>query len=265
MGGAVARSCSCAQACSQGQSRGRYSVRRRADRAIRVGKLIRCARMVAVRAVAWTVRCLGMLSVDAAGAVAPAAAAAMCARGLAAHDRQSGQVSDALKGFAETTFLDRRHWADKPGYTRPRVCFYDVTGPDWPVGRATVKWNEASGIDSIYGSSSSSSCPASSYVVMVGEYKEADNVYGYAFVRPKSGDPDYHLRYAAVYLNNYYRSSSTQARKTTCHELGHVLGLDHRDTSSSCMRPGPAVALSISIYPDSVDFADLKSLYAHSG
>ncbi len=188
----------------------------------------------------------------------------MCAQGLAAHARQSGQISDPLKTLSTATFLDRRHWADKPGYTRPRVCFYDTTGPNWPVGSATVKWNEASGIDSIYGNYRYS-CPTSSYLVMVSEYNKADTVYGYAYVMPKSGDPNYHLGYAAVYLNNYNRSSSTQGRKTTCHELGHALGLDHRYASSSCMKQGPAVELKISMYPDSIDFANLKYLYAHSG
>ena len=65
-----------------------------------------------------------------------------------------------------------------------------------------------------------------------------------------------------VQLNNYTVRTATQARKTTCHELGHVLGLAHRAYNPSCMTQGAAPP--ILMYPDAHDFAELQAIYAHA-
>lgn len=59
-----------------------------------------------------------------------------------------------------------------------------------------------------------------------------------------------HYGTARVYLNNAKVNTATQARKTPCHELGHVLWLEHRyaGVNTSCMTQG--AARPISAYPD---------------
>jgi predicted Zn-dependent protease len=65
-----------------------------------------------------------------------------------------------------------------------------------------------------------------------------------------------------VRLNNFTARTSTQTRKTSCHELGHVLGLAHRSTNTSCMTQG--AALPIVGTTDTHDFDELFSLYHHA-
>lgn len=60
-----------------------------------------------------------------------------------------------------------------------------------------------------------------------------------------------------VYLNARYQGGVNQRRATTCHELGHALGLDHRSWGQSCMR-GMTGAAGL---PDAKDYWDLSRLY----
>jgi hypothetical protein len=48
-------------------------------------------------------------------------------------------------------------------------------------------------------------------------------------------------------------------RKTTCHELGHIFGLEHRRTGRTCMRDGFTTMYG---HPDATDFANLRRVYA---
>lgn len=67
-----------------------------------------------------------------------------------------------------------------------------------------------------------------------------------------------------IYMNNATVTNATQARKSTCQEEGHALGLDHQYTNTTCMEQGDAVANHISPYPNAHDFAQLQALYAHA-
>ncbi|WIX92778.1 M43 family zinc metalloprotease [Amycolatopsis sp. DG1A-15b] len=149
------------------------------------------------------------------------------------------------------------HWAHN-GLAHSQIYFVDHTGAKWPVTTATYKWNEAQGVDSYY----ESSCPGSwLHCVNVSEYNANDGIYGVTYF-PNGWDSAGH-NYEGVYvqLNNFTVTTSTQARKSTQHELGHVLGLAHRFDNSSCMTQGEAPP--INSLPDAHDFDELYQIYNH--
>ncbi|MFB6618867.1 matrixin family metalloprotease [Streptomyces sp. NPDC085524] len=148
------------------------------------------------------------------------------------------------------------HWS-RDGTARAQIYFVDHTGSFWPVGSTVSQWNKASGVDSYY----VTSCPGSwLHCVDVNEYNTADGNYGVTYYNIGS---DGHFTSADVWLNNNTVRNSTQARKTSCHEEGHVLGLDHQFTPSSCMMSGNAVTNGISTYPSQDDLNTLHNLYDH--
>ncbi|MCX4524609.1 MULTISPECIES: matrixin family metalloprotease [unclassified Streptomyces] len=149
------------------------------------------------------------------------------------------------------------HWA-KDGLARAQIYFVDHTGANWPVGGTVNEWNKASGVDSYY----VTSCPGSwLHCVNVWEWNDSgDNRYGVTFYNIGANG---HFTSAEVWLNSGLARNATQTRKTACHEEGHVLGLDHQFTRTSCLMSGDAVANGISVYPSADDLATLKSLYAH--
>ncbi|MEX2394909.1 MAG: matrixin family metalloprotease, partial [Actinomycetota bacterium] len=67
-----------------------------------------------------------------------------------------------------------------------------------------------------------------------------------------------HIRRASIKLNETYLGS--KHRKTTCHELGHGLGLAHRSDPSSCMMQGSGVRA----HPDAHDYRMLEKIYGHT-
>jgi hypothetical protein len=158
-----------------------------------------------------------------------------------------------------------QHWAHD-GLTRSQIYFVDHTGAAWPVATVTYKWNEAHGVDSYY----ETSCPSASlHCVNVNEYDAAHvpgscpgsaTWYGCTVIAPI--DAYNHMRSATVYLNNSTVLTAAQHRKSTCHELGHALGLNHNNTNASCMTQGASPP--ISQYPDQYDFDSLHNLYNHA-
>jgi hypothetical protein len=156
--------------------------------------------------------------------------------------------------------LEGGHWAHD-GLAHSQIYFVDHTGAFWPVTSATYKWNEARGVDSYY----VTRCPSSRlHCTDVYEFNDpSQTFYGETFLPLTDGNG--HFRWnAAVYLNDATVHNSTQARKTTCQELGHVLGLDHQYTNTTCMMQGDAIALHISVTPNAHDFDMLHGLYAHA-
>jgi hypothetical protein len=153
------------------------------------------------------------------------------------------------------------HWS-RQGLGTAQAYFVDHTGANWPVSTSTYKWNEAVRPRSYY----VTSCPSSSlHCIHVREYTNATapsgcaGAFGCTFVPVGAGN---HFGNVRVYLNNTTVNTAYQHRKTTCHELGHALGLDHRFTNDSCMTQGASPP--ISRFPDAHDFNGLAALYNHA-
>jgi hypothetical protein len=154
------------------------------------------------------------------------------------------------------------HWS-RDGLGTAQAYFVDHTGTQWPVSTSVYKWNEATRPRSYY----VTSCPSSSlHCIHVRGYTNGTapspscvGAYGCTFVPVGAGN---HFGNVRVYLNNTTVNTAYQHRKTTCHELGHALGLGHRSTNDSCMRQGESPP--ISRFPDSHDFGGLANLYDHA-
>jgi hypothetical protein len=153
------------------------------------------------------------------------------------------------------------HWAHN-GLSHSQIYFVDHTGSYWPVNTVTYKWNLAQGVDSYY---EWASCPSSSlHCVNVYEYSANDGNYGITYWPNLWDSAGHNYEGQYITLNDYTVTDSTQARKTTCQEEGHVLGLDHQYVTSSCMMQGPALSLGISPYPNQHDFDELFAIYNHA-
>lgn len=124
------------------------------------------------------------------------------------------------------------------------------------------------------------SCPASGHCIPVRERTNATlpeerqpppgNSFPFGCTDVDFVNPDpfgiNHIEDARIWLNNSTSTTSTQRRKTTCHEIGHALGLslddDHRNTNASCLRSGAAPP--IMGVPDAHDYEALGNLYDHA-
>ncbi|WP_344171448.1 hypothetical protein [Pilimelia columellifera] len=120
-------------------------------------------------------------------------------------------------------------WA---GYYDPQVYFRDRTGPAWPVRETVRDWNQAVGIDSYW---TTGACPDDRHCVNV---HSAD--YGGT---GWSGATSFTITYGrnfvdgtvVVRLNDRYATGAADRRSSTCHELGHALGVGHNLSQASCM------------------------------
>lgn len=161
------------------------------------------------------------------------------------------------QSVASATHTEGHHWSHD-GLARSQIYFVDKTGAAWPIATVTYKWNEAHGVDSYY----ETSCPSSTlHCVTVSEYSANDGLYGVTSF-PGWNSASHNYAGVTVKLNDYTATTSTQKRKSSCHELGHVLGLAHRSTAASCMEQGAAPP--ISMYPDQHDFDELQAIYNHA-
>jgi len=128
------------------------------------------------------------------------------------------------------------------GHVRPIVYFHDASGSSWPVSTAVSVWNQSLGIDS-YWQPSTTPCPDNVHCAFVYEINDSTkHVCGQTHLVI---DGNHHFVEDADYilLNDYYfahtdsdgsRCTGTK-RSTACHEIGHMLGLDHNDSKSSCI------------------------------
>jgi hypothetical protein len=91
----------------------------------------------------------------------------------------------------------------------------------------------------------------------VSEVRSSRNQAGWATLNydPKTNT----AWYGSVHLNTRYLANASARRKTTCHELGHIFGLEHRRTGRTCMRDGFHTMYG---HPDTTDYRNLRRIYA---
>jgi len=100
-------------------------------------------------------------------------------------------------------------------------------------------------------------CPSRFYCVKVYDGRWNKPMAGWATL---NADPRTNYAwYGTLHLNNRYLTSSATRRKTACHELGHVVGLDHRRSGRTCMRDGFGTMYG---HPDATDYTNLRKIYA---
>jgi hypothetical protein len=93
--------------------------------------------------------------------------------------------------------------------------------------------------------------------VKVYEVRSARNQAGWATL---NYDPRTNTAwYGGLHLDTRDLTSAAARRKTACHELGHIFGLEHRRTGRTCMRDGFATMYG---HPDGTDYANLRRIYA---
>jgi hypothetical protein len=146
-------------------------------------------------------------------------------------------------------------WAND-GYADPQIYFNDHTGSLWPTDAAVYTWNQSVGIDSYY---KYNACgPAGTHCVDVnsGVY----NTDWSGLTTQGRDNATGRITYAYVQLNEKWQRSADGYRKSACHELGHVLGLDHNVQDYSCMW-GNSTEVGHRV-PDSDDFNMLANLYS---
>lgn len=187
------------------------------------------------------------------------------AKRLTASGTKGVSVGDVSVSVAACSYGTARTWPTSAtcfarwsynGYGRPQMYFRDRSNDLWPVGRAVTKWNETSGIDSYY-RDFSTGCPNSTVhcVIVYNAYYGATGWVGQT-VRTLNAAQTY---YASAYiaLNETYGGTQAQRWNTACHEIGHVLGLDHNVSTSSCLY----YSRTSQLYPNGDDFTLLERYY----
>lgn len=142
-------------------------------------------------------------------------------------------------------------------YNDPQVYFLDHTPSGFPVSANVWKWYQSPGIDAYY-RWYTQGCPSSRVHCVHVYTAPLGGSYGVTYWNAYAPQGP-----ATVYIEQSL-SGSAQADKTTCHELGHALGLDHNTSTNSCMKQG-AVSTGISRSPSSQDFTVLTLIYPKPG
>lgn len=78
---------------------------------------------------------------------------------------------------------------------------------------------------------------------------------------PLTGTWSRHEGHVHVRFNTYYSTTAERRRKTSCHELGHSIGLDHSDTAGDCMISGAVNNLTL----ESGHIDQVRSAWTNSG
>ena len=159
--------------------------------------------------------------------------------------KQSGTTyrvaaEESLAQVAACSYGSARTWPSsttcfvrwsKQGHTRPQVHFKDSSSSAWPVGRAVNRWNQVSGIDSVW---RTTACPKGVHCVPVRSGAYGKTGWTGKTTRTLNAAGTYATS-ASVQLNSSYSGTEAQRWNTVCHETGHVLGLGHNTSTGSCL------------------------------
>jgi hypothetical protein len=142
--------------------------------------------------------------------------------------------------------------------TKSQVTVYvektRVGATNWSyVKRSGIEWGRSGRIHVVF----VNRCPSRYYCVKVYEVRSTRNQAGWATL---NYDPRTNTAwYGSLHLNTRYLTYAAARRKTACHELGHIFGLEHRRTGRTCMRDGFTTMYR---HPDGTDYANLRRIYA---
>ncbi len=143
------------------------------------------------------------------------------------------------------------------GFADPRVYVRDRTPSGYPVRAAVLTWDRFGGVDAHY-RRYTSWFPGGRHSVIVRTYRPGSRKE-YGSTRWVAGTQGP----VTVSISTRIRGTM-QARKTTCHEIGHALGLAHNDSTRSCMHTG-TWHWGLSYLPSSQDGRVLAMIYPRPG
>lgn len=145
-------------------------------------------------------------------------------------------------------------WA-RNGYLNPRIYFRDSSAQIWPVGRAATKWNESTHVRV---ERTTSACPgAGTHCVPVASSNYGRTGWIGLTTYSWNSSRKFIDGRVDVKLNDFYVSNENEGRSTACHELGHVIGLGHNDSTASCLYY--LIQATPKLYPTSDDYNFIKN------
>jgi hypothetical protein len=134
----------------------------------------------------------------------------------------------------------------------------DHTGSQWPVYSAAAVWNESVAMNVGY-RWYTNGCPNSNCVDFWDKDYGNTGWVGETFSSYYTGSDLFVTGSVHVDLNDYYSLTGSQLQTAVCHEMGHSIGMDHNDYTSSCLYFQDDTY--VSRYPNSDDFQMLADIY----
>jgi hypothetical protein len=127
----------------------------------------------------------------------------------------------------------RLHW-EADGHDKPYVNFVDGTGSgSWPVTAAANDWDTDTNRLNVNRVISGGACNSHCVQVNAFAFNDGCSVAGRA--RGFADANGHLLGLSRVELNNSCSLTDGEEAKITCQEMGHIVGLKHRDEFDTCM------------------------------
>jgi Matrixin len=144
----------------------------------------------------------------------------------------SPDPGEDCSGYGTSTFLTTSSTYCTPlrwpkfGAAEADVTVADYTPAAWPVKASANEWSTVDGINLWW----RTSCVGGMGCIQVDNVWTSEAWHGSTTTGYNS---DGYITYSYIQVND--RFSGVENRSTTCHELGHAIGLDHNSSTSSCM------------------------------